>query len=78
MEEKKTCQKKKKKKICVLRRVQFLLGQGCAKREFSDETEGCRKLIYNERGVPAGTGESWRVGAGSVCVCVGGCSAVNL
>lgn len=61
----------------MLRRVQFLLGQGCAKREFSDETEGCRKLIYNERGVPAGTGESWRVGAGSVCV-GGGCSAVNL
>lgn len=50
-------EEKATKKPCILKRVQFLLGQEYKKREFSEKTGGCRKLIYNARGIPAGTRE---------------------
>lgn len=58
-------EKAKENKISFLKRVQFLLGQDYEKREFSEETGGSRKCVYNERGIPTGAREKemerWRV-----------------
>lgn len=67
-------EEKATKEICILERVQFLLGQEYKKREFSGETGECRELIYNERGIPAGTREKkvvggWVVNGGSDVQC---------
>lgn len=57
--------KPKKIKSLSLRESNFCWGKDYEKREFSQETGGSRKFMYNERGIPTGAREKemerWRV-----------------